>query len=216
MIDLTSLNLANATTHLSADSVSRGVAHAILFKPTGAQGGSLGIVTDLTPVRDDTTEDFKVPATFEGGPKYTLFSNTTETKRGETFSTITRDAFTLGLFYGAGRTVAAGEFQGAQVYDNGGDGTTSGAMLRVTTNGVGRRATIVVRPGGTLKGTSEGNEDTAPTLNFEYNGNPAGVTWTVPAALEGNATVYSWGAAVIVDYADLQAAVALLWASLPA
>lgn len=213
-IDLSAVKVKNAATHLSADSVSRGVAHAVLFKRTGtAEVISLGIVTELTPVADRTTEDFKVPNTLNGGPKITLFSEVTEVTRGEDFTTVTRDLDVMGLHAGSTPDTVAGTgtFTGAPIFDNGAEGSSSGASVRITNTGTGRKSLLVFRPQATLTGSGETNDETAPGLQFELRGQPVTTTWKLPAALAGAVDkVYPWGVTLILDQDDVGPAADLL------
>ncbi|WP_135227529.1 hypothetical protein [Deinococcus fonticola] len=217
-VDLSTLTIKNAATHLSAASVSRGVAHAVLFKRAGTtEIISLGIVTSLTPVRDRQTDDFKVPNTLEGGPQVTLFTEVTSVTRGEDFTTVTRDLDVLGLHAGStpDKVAATGAYKDAPIFDNGAEGVNTGAALRITNSGAGSKSRVVFRPGATLTGTGETTDTTAPGLEFELRGAPSGVTWKVPAALMGAVdVVYPWGVTFILNQADVGPAAKILFDSI--
>lgn len=218
-IDLTTVGIKNAATHLSAASVSRGVAHAVLFKRAGGtEIVSLGIITSLKPVRDSKRDDYKVPNTLEGGPQITLFSDVTEVTRGEDITTITRDLDVMGLHAGSTPDkVATGTYATAPIFDNGADGVNVGCAVRITNSGSGTKSLVVFRPAATLTGTGETTDATAPGLEFELRGNPSGVTWKVPSTLKGAVDkVYPWGVTFILNQADVGPAVKLLMDSVTA
>lgn len=214
-IDLTAVNIKNKTTHLADTSVSRGIAHAVLFKRSGTSDViSLGIVDELTPVNDRETEDFKVPNTLNGGPEIVLFTEVQSVTRGEDFDTYTRDIDVLSLHAGSAPDTVktAGTFTGSYIFDNGANGMSTGAAVRITSAGTGTKSLVVFRPNATLTGVGETTDANVSKLQFELRGSPSGVTWKLPAALEGNLVgkIYEWGVTLILDQEDVGPAVDLL------
>lgn len=177
---LQALNIINLNTHLSNDSVSRGVANAVLFWPEGAAtGGSFGRVTEATSVRDDTREDLKAPNTFVGGPQITLESTVTESVRGLDFQTMTQDDFTLGVFNGRQLNAAGAA---ATSYDLASTEVARGFLVRIMTGGEGRPVVFTVIPVANVTGTGI-TTDANPQLQFQARADLSANTYTPPAAL---------------------------------